>query len=277
MNRIILVGDGWGAVAACKSLTKAQFEVCVISNDEDVVALVDNCLCNNLDNLHDETIVFAGYKPIVPLSVLENNTCVNIHYSLLPQYRGMHSTVWAILNDEQELGLTIHEMNQFIDDGPIIHQYRVKNDFESTSTHYMSLFNCYVEEHLGEVMQHYLSGSIVPIAQDKSQASWVGKRNLKDCKIDFMKPLSYQKAFFRALVKPYPLPYIEFRGQEYEVTDVGFQGSKVDTHNGRILNIDNEGVWVKVPGGYLIIKYLTNRMGECADFNALFRIGQFLG
>lgn len=59
---------------------------------------------------------------------MNKNKIINIHYSLLPKYRGYHSTVWAIINDEKYLGLTIHEMSEYIDDGDIIYQYKVEND-----------------------------------------------------------------------------------------------------------------------------------------------------
>jgi methionyl-tRNA formyltransferase len=46
---------------------------------------------------------------------------------LLPKYRGLHSTVWSILNNEPYFGLTIHIMNEFIDDGPVVYQYKFRN------------------------------------------------------------------------------------------------------------------------------------------------------
>ena len=180
-KRIILVGDGWGAVAAFKSLLKLPNPISVITEDADILVEKPNRV-NTLDGLNDEILIFAGYKPIVQNSILENNVCINIHYSLLPAYRGLHSTVWAILNNEPKLGLTIHEMNRYIDDGPIIYQFSVENDFSSTSKDYMDLFNRHIEKNLNKVIVDYLSGKIESIPQDKTKASWVGRRREQDCR-----------------------------------------------------------------------------------------------
>ncbi len=274
-KRIIVIGDGWGAVAVLKGLKNFILPVYVVSNDEDVLAIAEQIAYADLSLYHDELLLFAGYKPIVPKVVLDANSCINIHYSLLPQYRGMHSTVWAILNDEDYLGATIHLMNEYIDDGDILYQYKVKNDGISSSCHYMEMFNDKISKVIADVLESFINGLLIPQKQDKSLASWVGRRTEKDCQIDFSRPINYQKAFFRALVKPYPLPFFLHNGEKYNVTKVGYHMSRVETHIGRILNIDKEGLWVKVLDGYIIIKEVVNSSGEVISFSK-FRIGQYL-
>jgi methionyl-tRNA formyltransferase len=274
-KRIIVIGDGWGAVAVLKGLKNFILPVYVVSNDENVLAIAEQIADADLSLYHDELLLFAGYKPIVPKEVLNTNCCINIHYSLLPQYRGLHSTVWAILNNEDYLGATIHLMNVNIDDGPIIYQYKVANDRVKTSTQYMQLFNAHISECIGQVLCDFIDEKIFPQKQDKSQASWVGKRNEKDCMLDCTKPIAYQKAFFRALVSPYPLPYIIHKEQKYVVTKVSFHPSSVQTHIGRILNIDNEGIWVKIADGYMIIQELRDESNVIVPYSK-FRIGQYI-
>lgn len=272
---VYLAGNGWGAIAACKGLLRASFEVSLFENDPDLEILGAKAAPVSMEDLEGAVIVFAGYKRVVPVHILDKNVCINVHYSLLPKYRGFHSTVWAILNDEPELGLTVHLMNEFIDDGPILAQYRVKNDSVSTSTHYMQLFNSYVADHLGEILRDYIKGSIKPQPQDKSLASWVGKRNLDDCRIDFNQPIRYLKAFFRVLVSPYPHPFFEFHGERYWVTKVRFFDSAVVTHTGRILNIDDEGIWIKVGDGYMIVSEMVDDEHNTVE-TGRFKLGQFL-
>lgn len=258
---IYLAGEGWGNESAYKGLCK-QFS--------DIRHITDI----TLTELKDETIVFAGYKPLVPYEVLYNNKCINVHYSLLPKYRGLHSTVWSILNDEDYLGLSIHLMTEFIDDGPIIHQYRIKNDKVKTSNEFMGMLNAYIADNLGYIIGDYLNGKIITAENDKSKATWVGKRNHQDCKVNFNSDLHYLQCFFRALVEPYPLPYVEYKGEELKITKVGFHPVNVDTHIGRILNIDNDGVWVKAKDGYLIIKELKNQNDDKVELSR-FKIGQY--
>lgn len=274
-SRIIVFGEGWGTIAVMKGLRDYSLPVYVVSNDEDVLQLAEHTADADLSGYDNELLLFAGYKPIVPNSVLEKNCCINIHYSLLPQYRGMHSTVWAILNDEDYLGATIHMMSEYIDDGDILYQYKVENDRISTSRQYMEMLNDKITEVVADVLTRFIDGRLIPQKQDKSKASWVGKRNEKDCMIDFSKPLTYQKSFFRALVDPYPLPYVMHKGNKYEVTRVNYHPSKVVTHIGRILNIDNEGLWVKCADGYLVLEELKDMSNNIVPFSN-FRIGQYI-
>ena len=274
-DKIIVVGDGWGAVAVLKGLEKFSLPVYVISSDPDVLSLSSKLIPSNLESLSGNLVLFAGYKPIVPTLVLQKNTCINIHYSLLPTYRGLHSTVWAILNNESHLGMTIHLMNEYIDDGPILYQYSIENDYKTNACEYMQLFNNHVTSVIGSVLLDFIQSKITPITQDKSKASWVGKRTEKDCQIDFSRPIKYQKAFFRALVAPYPLPYFIHKANKYIVSSVDYQPSNVETHIGRILNIDNEGIWVKCADGYIILKEIRDVEGSVVSYSN-FRIGQYI-
>lgn len=264
MSRIYLAGNGWGVESAKKGLIPYFGDVVVISESEK----------ERLNTLSDEIIVFDGYKPIVPHNVIVNNVCINVHYSLLPKYRGLHSTVWAILNDEDYLGLSIHLMNDNIDDGAIIHQKVFVNDGVKTSKEYMEAYNDYVADNLGKILKEFIEGKTLLIENNKKEATWVGRRNLNDCKVDFNKELHYLHCFFRALVDPYPLPYVEYKGEQLSITKVDFHFVNVETHIGRILNIDDDGLWVKAKDGYLIIKELKTHEGKIVPFSR-FKIGQF--
>lgn len=259
-KNIYLVGEGWGFVSAQIGLNKVFKNVVSMSS-------LDVSIRNGI-------IIFDGYKPIVPHDVVVGNTCINVHYSLLPRYRGLHSTVWAILNDEDYLGLSVHIMTDDVDDGPILHQFMVENDRVQTSREYMELFNDYIGRKLGVIINDYISGQSVLIPNDKKDATWVGKRSHQDCKIDFSRDLNYQRCFFRALVAPYPLPFVEYKGEELIVNKVSYHPVNVDTHIGRILNIDNDGLWVKVKDGYLVIKEIMKRDSTIVPLNT-FRIGQY--
>ena len=272
---IIVVGDGWGAVALYKGLSRKISPLYVFTTDNYIKTLVSNknLIIDCIDGLKDKVLIFSGYTNLVSDEIIDFNTCINIHYSLLPKYRGLHSIVWAILNDEDELGLSIHLMNKNIDDGDIIHQVSFANDRVSTSTQFIERDNEYVEKHIYEILYSFLEGKTKLKLNDKSQATWVGRRNLKDCQIDFNRTLNYQKCFFRALVRPYPLPYVLFKGRKFEITKAGFHEQNVDTHIGRILNIDSEGLWVKVSDGFLILKEIEEE-GHIVDIKETFKIGQ---
>jgi len=53
----------------------------------------------------------------------------NFHPGDLPKYRGRHPITWAFLNDEKKIGLSIHSINEKIDQGFLIHKYFVKRNY----------------------------------------------------------------------------------------------------------------------------------------------------
>lgn len=60
-----------------------------------------------------------------PLLTLPRLGCINVHGAPLPKYRGRLPSFWTLFNREQETGVTVHFMNEELDDGPIILQRRV--------------------------------------------------------------------------------------------------------------------------------------------------------
>ncbi|MDC6389763.1 formyltransferase family protein [Maribacter sp. PR1] len=275
-NKIGFAGKGWGAVAAVKSL-KQFYNLECLSTDGNVIDLLSDQsnLVNSFDEFTCNLIICAGYEPLIEEKLLSRYKIINIHYSLLPKYRGWHSTAWAIMNGENKLGLSIFEMNQFMDDGPIIHQKKFVNDNTSSATHYMGLMNTYIEENLGQIINKYSIGEITSKPQDKSKASWVGKRSQTHNLINFNNGFEHCKRLFRVLQFPYPLPQIRYRKEYYTVGKVVFHKSDVQTDIGRILNVDSDGVWVKSLDGYIIMNDIEDVMGNCINNNT-FKLGSFI-
>ncbi|MBX9929529.1 MAG: hypothetical protein K2X99_11500 [Gemmatimonadaceae bacterium] len=269
-------GDGWGAVAALRSLQARFPAIEVVTRDPDVVALLrtTDIARGAIEAITASVIVCAGYQPIIPAALVEARTMINVHYSLLPRYRGMHSTVWAILNGERELGLSIHLMNQDIDDGPLLAQCVVPYE-DQTSTEIMERCNALVEQTLGDVVAEFLAGTRRAQPQDRAQATWVPRRNRDDCALDFSLSVAELHRVFRALVRPYPLPHLTSRGVRYEVADATLVARDYRCTTGRVVNIDAEGVWVKVADGLLVVRTLE-RDGERIDARTVLKRGERL-
>lgn len=76
----------------------------------------------SLTNIIDECNIFISimYDTLVSKSFLNNRRCYNFHPGILPYYRGSGAFSWAIINDEKLTGITLHEIDEGIDTGPII-------------------------------------------------------------------------------------------------------------------------------------------------------------
>jgi methionyl-tRNA formyltransferase len=274
---ICLAGDGWGALAALNSLQREYTSLSLVSNDRDLVNMLRDSdeVVQNIQTSRFDLVICAGYRHLVPASILQNQRILNIHYSLLPKYRGMHSTVWAILNGEDKLGLTMHLMNEFMDDGDIIHQHEIEYT-DQTSLEIMNICNEHVDKHLGLITRNFLSNNFSPIPQDRSNATWVAKRNINDCLIDFNWSCAFMRRFFKALVKPYPLPMIVVNSNIYQVAEADIINRNYLMTPGRVVNIDADGVYIKLSDGLLLLRTLVDATGVNIDPRIMFRLGQRL-
>ncbi len=82
----------------------------------------DETVLNQLQALEPDVIVVAAYGKLLPQALLEipKRAIINVHSSLLPQYRGAAPINWAILNGDEETGVTIQYMAAELDAGDIL-------------------------------------------------------------------------------------------------------------------------------------------------------------
>lgn len=274
---ICICGDGWGATAAVEGMSGGSTQVIVVTKDDDVIRRARQHsfeVASDLDSVDANLYICSGLTKILSKTFLDERNVINIHYSLLPKYRGLHSTVWAILNDEPYFGLTIHQMNEFIDDGPILYQYKFEN-IGQNSRQVMVTCNEHIADHLSEVINDIKAGRLRPIKQSKADATWVCRRNLEDCFIDFNQKVEHLELFFRALVEPYPLPRIRVSGRIIEIVECDLVSVNYYMHNGRVVNIEGERAWVKVEGGLMIISSVRDALtGKSVSVSDVFSLGQ---
>src|SRR5258707_2584416 len=75
-------------------------------------------------SLHAEAAIVVAYGKILPAEFLQapRHGCINVHFSLLPKYRGAAPVNWAIVNGEKETGVTTMKIVEELDAGPILLQ-----------------------------------------------------------------------------------------------------------------------------------------------------------
>lgn len=84
---------------------------------------------------NDPDLIFLSleYDRIIKPSYFKSNKLFNIHFSLLPSYKGMYTSAWPILNNEKVVGVTFHYINSGIDTGAIVAQKKIILNFSDTS------------------------------------------------------------------------------------------------------------------------------------------------
>lgn len=276
MKEIIFAGKGSIGLNCLEALQKIFHKIFIVNvSDDEIMSLKrkDDVVIENINDSNTHYVFLAGWFSLIKESELTKKKYINIHGSLLPKYRGIHSIFWAIMNFEEEIGYTIHEVNENIDDGNIIYQFRFKYKEQSIGE-IQSLFYKDLYENLGHILDEYMDGKIDTIKQDKELATWVPRRNLEDCLIDFSWSNKMLNQYFLALSEPYPGPRILINHKHYEVINKKIVDREYFCDIGRVVNIDDEGVWIKTKEGFLVISLVKDtHSGELINPRNLIRNG----
>lgn len=128
----------------------------------------------HLKLMRPDIFLVAAYGKIVPPEWLATPTrgTLNIHYSLLPKYRGALCVSEAIKNCDPVTGVTLMEMDRDLDHGPVIAQQEVgiaAGDNVATLTDRLTLEGLKL---LDQTLPAYLEGKVTATAQDDAQASY---------------------------------------------------------------------------------------------------------
>ncbi|MDO8482658.1 MAG: methionyl-tRNA formyltransferase [bacterium] len=151
--------------------------------------------------------VVVAYGKIIPKSVLAipSKGTLNIHYSLLPKYRGASPIESAILNDDRETGVAILLLDEKMDHGPIVATQRLENyesarpnvpahvrygrgimnqEWPMKASELRGTMNKIAGKLLAEVIPRWVAGEIKPNEQDHSKATYAGKFTKNDGLLD---------------------------------------------------------------------------------------------
>ena len=163
---------------------------------------------DELRALAPDVIVVVAYGKILPLSVLEQPKygCINVHGSLLPEYRGAAPMQRAIIDGKTETGITTMQMAQGLDTGDMLVTVRVpigENDhFEDIHDR----LGAAGAEALMETLARLANGTLTATVQDESLATYAAKIEKADCLLDFNKTAREVHDRIRGL-SPIPLAF----------------------------------------------------------------------
>lgn len=151
--------------------------------------LKDDAIVAELTNTEWDVFVVAAYAKLIPQTILSlpQKGALNIHPSLLPKFRGPSPALSAILTDERKTGVSIMEMTEKMDAGPIVAQATVELEEEAWPPKGSELEDLLAEEGgnlLAETLPFWLSGEVEPLPQNESEATYTRKFSDEDARID---------------------------------------------------------------------------------------------
>ncbi|MBW1741323.1 MAG: methionyl-tRNA formyltransferase [Deltaproteobacteria bacterium] len=168
--------------------------------------------------LDPDIFVVVAYGRILPGSVLAipRLGAINIHASLLPKYRGPAPIQWAIINGEQETGVTTMWMDEGMDTGEILLTSKVPIRPDDTSVSLHHRLADVGAQLLIETLNKLRSGDLVGTPQDKTQATYAPFLKKEDGRIDWTKDAKSLDAFIRGM-NPWPGAFTFLFGKRLKI------------------------------------------------------------
>ena len=140
----------------------------------------------SLFSSHESDVaVVVAYGRILPTEFLKapRNGCINVHFSLLPRYRGASPVNWAIVNGDKETGVTTMFIEPTLDTGPILLQAKTMIGDQETAPELMARLAETGAGLLGETLMRL--SALAPLAQDDAAATFAPILKKDDGLIDW--------------------------------------------------------------------------------------------
>ena len=129
-----------------------------------------------LEEIKPDLVVVVAYGKILPhdFLVYPKYGCINIHASILPKYRGASPIHFAVLNGDEETGVTAMQMDDGLDTGDILHIRKCPIGINDTTERMYEIMAPLGAETLMETIAMLEKGELNPVKQDESMSSKVG-------------------------------------------------------------------------------------------------------
>lgn len=237
--------------------------------------LKDDQVAEGLAALALDTLVVAAYGLILPESVLAAPKfgCINVHASLLPRWRGAAPVERAIMEGDEQTGVTIMQMDAGLDSGPIISQTVCQIESETTGGE--------LEASLAQLGARCLLtclpdlGRFDPQPQDDTQATYAHKLTPADAAIDWTRTAQAIERQVRALNPRMPATCWsgDLRIRVLEARAAGDAGGQP----GRIITADNNGIRVACRKSTLVLQTIQLNRGRGRPLSAAEAVNGYAG
>jgi methionyl-tRNA formyltransferase len=209
----------------------------------------DESVLGRLQSVRPDIHVVAAYGQFLPASITNfpPRHSVNVHFSLLPKYRGASPVQWAIMNAETRTGVTIFELNERMDEGNILAMEAT--DIQSDETAHVLEMRLAV---LGAALLIRTLNDIdhiVPVPQEHSLATLAPKIRKEDGAIDWCEEAAAVDRRVRAF-QPWPSAFSFLKGKRVQIHRGLALGTRfITSPPGTVLALGKGGLDVSCGGG----------------------------
>jgi methionyl-tRNA formyltransferase len=219
-----------------------------------------------------DLIVVAAYGKILPLDILNIpvHGSINIHASILPKFRGAAPIHRAILNGEEETGVTLMCMVEGLDEGDILAVSKTEIDSKNTGQLHDELAVMGAELLMGK-LDDIEKDIAERIPQDHSQSTYADMINKEEGRLDFNKGAEELERLVRAMT-PFPGAFALLDESKVKIIDAEIGHTDSDQVQGSIIGASDNGIEVKAENNStLIIKKLQMPGKKAMDVASFLR------
>jgi len=194
-------------------------------------------------------LLIIGWSQIAGVEVLSapKSGVLGIHPTLLPIGRGRAAIPWAILKRLPETGVTLFQLSDGVDTGPIVAQLRIPLGPSADATWLYDRVNAAHVELIRSVLPQLAAGTLRPRSQDESRATTWPARQPEDGRIDLDGSVEDAECLVRAVTRPYPGAFVDR------------DGFRLLIWNARVVREPSPGLCVKFRDGIL----------QCTEYNRI--------
>ncbi|MBE89882.1 MAG: methionyl-tRNA formyltransferase [Rhodospirillaceae bacterium] len=197
--------------------------------------LRDDSTCQDFTDLNLDVAVVAAYGLIVPKAILQAPRlgCINIHASLLPRWRGAAPIQRAILAGDSESGITIMQMEEGLDTGPMLLSGKVPITSATTGETLHDSLSVLGSSLILDALAGLQEKTITATPQPNEGITYAKKLNQTESILDWQKPAQNLERQIRAFI-PWPGSWFQHNGERIKVLaasqaeNTGSPGTVVD-------------------------------------------------
>ena len=171
-----------------------------------------------LKALQPDVVAVVAYGRILPQRVLDlvPKGFINIHASVLPQYRGSAPYQWAVLDGLKETGVSAQFMVHAMDAGDVVGVSKTPIGPDETAGELLDRLAVLGADLLSETLTKYENKELIPVPQDESKVTMAPMLDKSMCPIDWTKNAQQIHDKVRGL-HPWPVATMELQGKKFKV------------------------------------------------------------
>ena len=214
-----------------------------------------------LEALNPDVVAVVAYGRILPQRVLDivPSGFINIHASVLPQYRGSAPYQWAVLDGLKETGVSAQFMVHAMDAGDVVGVAKTPIGPDETAGELLDRLAVLGADLLSETLMKFEKKELIPVPQDESNVTMAPMLDKAMCPIDWTKTAQQIHDKVRGL-HPWPVATMELQGKKFKVHATKI----VDGHGqpGEILGLTKTGLKIACGEGAIEVVSLQAEGGK---------------